>query len=367
MIKEVIAFYLPQYHPTAHNNEWWGKGFTEWTNVGKAKKLYPGHYQPKVPSELGYYDLRLPEVRKAQAELAKEAGITGFCYYHYWFSEGHEELDLPFKEVVKLKEPNFPFCLCWANESWFSKFWNNDGTVKKKILAEQKYLGEKDNEAHFYSLLEAFRDERYIKVEGKNLFMIYQPLSFDGFKEFKDQWNQLAKKNGLPEFYFIAQTLEADKIDAILNMGFDGVNHCHRLDFAFQYDSFLKFVWHGMNVLKRLFKFPYIIPYKYAIKKAVREEDYLENVYPTMMPNWDHTPRSINGGSVLHNSTPDLFKKHATSILETTANKSEEHKIVFVKSWNEWGEGNYMEPDLKFGKGYIKALKQAIDELNSRI
>ena len=157
MNPKILALYLPQFHPFPENDEWWGKGFTEWTNVGKAKKLYPGHYQPKVPSEFGYYDLRLPEVREAQVELAKEAGVTGFCYYHYWFEAGFEELERPFNEVVESGKPDFPFCLCWANESWYSKFWNKDGTAQKKLLAEQKYLGHDDEEKHFVTTQHPYR------------------------------------------------------------------------------------------------------------------------------------------------------------------------------------------------------------------
>lgn len=358
---KIIAFYLPQYHPTKNNDLWWGKGFTEWTNVAKAKKLYPGHYQPKVPADLGFYDLRLPEVREQQADLAREAGVDGFCYYHYWFSEGNEELDLPFKEVVSMGKPDFPFCLCWANESWYSKFWNKDGSAKKKLLAEQKYLGEKDNEAHFYSLLQAFKDPRYMKVEGKLLFMIYQPLIFEKFEEFKNQWNTLAEANGLPGFFFIGQTIEAGKIPVIQAAGFDGINHCRKLDYIFQYDKSLRNISRFVNFIKLFIKIPFVVPYKQAIKKSIRPEDYQENVFPTLMPNWDHTPRSTNGGTVLHGSTPALFKEHAIQVLDAVKGKKSERKIVFLKSWNEWGEGNYMEPDLKFGKGYIKALKEAKD------
>lgn len=362
MIK-VIAFYLPQYHPTKHNDEWWGKGFTEWTNVGKAKKLYPGHYQPKVPSDLGYYDLRIPEVREEQSSLAKEAGVYGFCYYHYWFSEGNEELDFPFKEVVRSNKPDFPFCLCWANESWYSKFWNKNGRAEKKLLAEQKYLGDNDNEVHFYSLLKAFRDPRYIKIDGKLLFVIYKPLDFKNFKDFKTQWNNLAYKNGLPGFYFVGQTLLNKETSAIRNIGFDGVNHCHRLDTLYNSSLYLR-IWRKIiNCLKLFINIPFVIPYKLAIKDCVCNEDFMNDVFPTMMPNWDHTPRSTNGGSVLHGAKPELFKKHAKEILLTTVAKPDERKIVFLKSWNEWGEGNYMEPDLKYGRGYINALKQAINEL----
>lgn len=361
----VIAFYLPQFHPTPNNDKWWGKGFTEWTNVAKAKKLYPGHYQPKVPADLGFYDLRNSETREQQAELAKEAGVYGFCYYHYWFSEGHEELDAPFKSVVSSGNPNFPFCLCWANESWYSKFWNNDGSSEKKLLAEQKYLGVTDNEAHFYSLLSAFKDQRYIKVDGKLLFMIYQPFGFKCFEQFKNQWNKLALQNGLPEFFFVAQVLHVNDIEKAKEIGFDGVNHCHRLDNYFRETKGTQWVAKAINLAKRILKIPFVIPYKTAIKKSVFNTDFQEDVFPTMMPNWDHTPRSGVGGTVLHNSTPELFKKHAYRILETTKFKRPERKIVFLKSWNEWGEGNYMEPDLKYGKGFIRALRDALNEIKS--
>lgn len=361
MKPRIIAFYLPQYHPTKDNDMWWGKGFTEWTNVGKAKKLYPGHYQPKVPGELGYYDLRLPEVRMAQAELAKEAGIAGFCYYHYWFEAGKEELDLPFKEVVSSGEPDYPFCLCWANESWFSKFWNKDGTASKQLLAEQKYLGAVDNEKHFYSLLKAFRDKRYIKVDGKLLFLIYNPLGFENFLEFRKQWNDLAFKEGLPEFYFVGQTMRVRDIQKVLDAGFDGVNHCHRLDTLYESSMILRWYRRLISLIKVFFKIPFVIPYSLAIKNCICQEDFQENVYATMMPNWDHTPRSNDGGSVLHGATPALFKIHAAEILSTTKAKQTEHQLIFLKSWNEWGEGNYMEPDIKYGRGFINALKETIE------
>lgn len=362
---KVIAFYLPQYHPTKNNDAWWGKGFTEWTNVAKAKKLYPGHYQPKIPADLGFYDLRLPQVRAQQAELAKEAGIYGFCYYHYWFSKGHEELDMPFKSVVQLGQPDFPFCLCWANESWYSKFWNKDGSSQKKLLAEQLYPGKEDDEAHFYSLLDAFKDSRYIKVHGKLLFIIYQPLSFPHFLEFKQLWNELAANHDLPGFFFIGQTVNPDTVDDIISVGFDAVNHCHRLDNYYQNSSAcIKFFWRLYGGFKRIVKTPFVVSYKKAIRKAVNKIDYRNDVYPTMMPNWDHTPRSSDGGSVLHNARPEFFEKHAMQIMGVTLNKPIEDKIVFLKSWNEWGEGNYMEPDLRYGKGYIHALKRAINIIN---
>ena len=185
-------------------------------------------------------------------------------------------------------------------------------------------------------------------------------MSFKGFKDFKNQWNELAKQNGLPGFYFVGQTLQLNKIDEILEIGFDAVNHCHRLDNYFQYNRSSVFITRTINALRKIFKLPFIIPYRKAIKNCVFKEDYLETVFPTMMPNWDHTPRSGYGGTVLHNATPDLFEKHASKVLATVLNK--QNKVVFLKSWNEWGEGNYMEPDLKYGRGFINALKKAIME-----
>ena len=172
----VIALYLPQYHPVAENDKYWGKGFTEWTNVAKAKPLFKGHYQPRIPADLGFYDLRLPQVRKAQAELAKEAGIEGFCYWHYWFGNGKEVLQMPFDEVVKSGEPDFPFCLGWALHDWTTKTWEKGSSIAKDtMIFKQEFPGEEDDIKHFYRLLDAFKDKRYIKVDGKLLFSILVP------------------------------------------------------------------------------------------------------------------------------------------------------------------------------------------------
>lgn len=224
---KIIALYLPQYHPTPTNNKYWGTGFTEWTNVGKAKPLFKGHYQPKVPADLGYYDLRNPETREEQAQLAKDAGIDAFCYYHYWFEPGHEELERPFKEVLQSGKPNFPFCLCWANESWHKKFWTNIDSFESQIIAEQKYLGIDDYTQHFYSLLTAFKDPRYFKIDGKNVFMIYQPFEHPEMRFFIDLWRDLAKKNVAPDFYFIAQIKfdhTPENVRRLTDMGFNAVN-----------------------------------------------------------------------------------------------------------------------------------------------
>lgn len=358
---KIIAYYLPQFHPTPNNNEWWGKGFTEWTNVAKAKPLFRNHYQPRIPSDLGFYDLRVPEVRELQAELAKEAGIYGFCYYHYWFGDGHQELDLPFNQIMKLKKPNFPFCLCWANESWHAKFWDKDGKgISKKILAEQKYLGTEDNEKHFYSILNAFKDERYIRYAGKPIFVIYQPLQFPNITEFIEQWNSLAKRNGLDGIYFIGQISDKENIYKVKELGFDGVNLNRLHDIKKASTSLLNRIRFSLNY--RIFHMPSVYKYSEAIKVFKGEEDRRNDVYPTLIPNWDHSPRSGKRAYILRDSTPELFKKHASDVLQEISDKKEENQIVFLKSWNEWGEGNYMEPDMRFGKGYINVLKETIEK-----
>lgn len=357
----VIAFYLPQYHPTSDNDKWWGKGFTEWTNVGKAKPLFKGHYQPKVPADLGYYDLRLPEVREAQAQLALEAGIEGFCYYHYWFGNGKQELELPFSEVLRLGKPDFPFCLCWANESWHSKFWNMDGSIHKKCLIEQRYDTKEGNINHFNTLLPAFKDKRYIYVDGKPLFMIYKPFEFEGVSEFIALWNLMAKENGLMGIHFVAhlfQDINQATIDKLHRMGFDSVNTM-RLHIGFGAErTLVNRVWGRIKIATN--SIPRAREYRDVYPFFLSDIDTNEDVYPTIIPNWDHTPRSGSAGTILLNSTPDLFKKHIREVKNVISKK--ENKIVFLKSWNEWGEGNYMEPDLKYGHGYIDALREVLKD-----
>lgn len=362
MKPRVIALYLPQYHPTPHNDLWWGKGFTEWTNVGKAKKLFPGHEQPKVPADLGYYDLRLPEAREAQAELAREAGVEAFCYYHYWFGNGHEELDLPFKETLRTRRPDFPFCLCWANETWYSKFWNMDGKVSKKPIAEQLYPGDEDIINHFNSLLSAFKDDRYVKVNGKLFFMVYMPFEYPEMKHFMDVWNRLAKEKGLEGFYFVAHLVHGGDItpknvEKLIKMGFDSVNVAGLFRAIKKERSFFDHVVH--KVLNR----PYIMKYESIIPEMIKEEDNRKEVIPTITPNWDHSPRSGASGVVVTEVTADLFKTLIRKAINIIKDRTQEEAIIILKAWNEWGEGNYMEPDLKHGKMYINALRETLEEV----
>jgi len=354
----LIALYLPQYYPTASNNKWWGNGFTEWTNVCKAKKLFPGHNQPNVPADLGFYDLRLPQTREAQAQLAMEHGIEGFCYYHYWFGNGRMELDLPLREVLDSGQPDYPFCLCWANESWYAKMWNKDGLQTKKSLVEQTYPGHDDYVRHFNYLLPAFRDKRYICVDGKPLFMIYQPLDFPQVQSFIELWQSLAKDNGLAGIYFVGHTRRVrQEAEQNFNRGFDAVNVL-RLTEAMRRSTCLKNL--GNKLLRTLFNFPRVCRYKDVYPMLVGEEEKQPNIFPCIVPNWDHTPRSGSGGSVLHQATPALFRKHVEQVFEIVQEHPDQQRIVFIKSWNEWGEGNYMEPDLRYGCGYLNELHNAL-------
>jgi len=360
---KIIAYYLPQYYPFKENNEWWGEGFTEWTNVGKAKPLFKDHNQPKVPADLGYYDLRLPEVREKQVQLALEAGVSGFCYWHYWFGNGKCLLDMPFNEVLKTGNPDFPFCLGWANESWSAKVWNATETTKDKLLIEQLYPGREDIENHFYSILPALRDHRYMKIENKPIFVVYKPLLMPDTADFINLWNELAKKNNISDgFFFIGHTINIKEKDQIINLGFNAVNIVRTGEYRF-----------NKEVIKRipfkLFKFrilhkPLKLNYSFISKYFIQEIDRNENIFPTIIPNWDHTPRSGNYGVVFHKATPQSFKAHVKTAIEVVKNKSTERQILFLKSWNEWGEGNYMEPDLKFGKQFIQALKTTLESVD---
>lgn len=352
----VIAFYLPQFHPVKENDAWWGKGFTEWTNVGKAKALFKGHYQPRVPADLGYYDLRVAETRKAQADLAREYGVEGFCYWHYWFGNGKRLLERPFNEVVESGEPDFPFCLAWANETWkgFAH-----GLKNRNTLIEQLYPGEEDYTAHFYHLLPSFQDKRYITVDGKILFMIYKPLQHPDLEFFIKLWQELAKKNGLKGFYFVGHSSFVEEIDALLQKGMDAVNINRIFSYLSNNRSLKRRV---VDKLKNyVLGMPLVYRYKEMTKYFIGKEELKQNIFPTIVPNWDHSPRSGKEGVVYHNSTPDAFGEHVEHALEIVKDKDNEYKLIFLKSWNEWAEGNYMEPDLKWGLNYLKTLKRFIE------
>lgn len=376
----VIAFYLPQFHPIPENDKWWGKGFTEWTNVAKAKPLFRGHYQPRIPADLGFYDLRVPEVREQQAQMAREAGIEGFCYWHYWFGNGKQLLQRPFNEVLDSGKPDFPFCLGWANHSWTNKSWEV-GTRKQKEMTLMEIVYSKDEYVkHFYDVLPAFKDKRYITIDGKPLFLIWRPLDIPDPKEFIDLWQKMAQENGLKGIYFIGltqsltesqKTLQlslfnktfnyaAKNYQEVLSSGYDAVNSrgYNRADILSR--TLLDVIIRGISL--RLFKHPTISKCDQSVinKYLYTEEDKQENIYPTLMPNWDRSPRGGKMARIYTNSTPEIFGEQIDQVLNIIKDKQNEHKVVFLMSWNEWGEGNYVEPDLHFGHGYLDILRKKL-------
>lgn len=356
MEARVIAFYLPQFHPTPDNDIFWEPGFTEWTNVCKAKPLFPGHSQPKLPTELGYYDLRVPETRERQAELARRYGVEGFCYWHYWFGNGKQILERPLQEVVASGKPDFPFCIAWANESWHGF---DHGLKQDSYLVEQCYPGDEDNKNHFLALLDAFRDNRYLTVDGKLLFLIYKPLDNpEATLLFLKQWRQLARQHGLPGFYFVGITYFPDaEGQQIMNLGFDGINVNRFHAYKNIYPKILKQAFWKQKIFKR----PLVVPYAKIHNTFIGAEETETNVFPTVYSNWDHTPRSGVRGVVLDGCTPKLLKKMLIKAVTTVKGKTPDHRLIFLKSWNEWAEGNYVEPDREFGRGYLEAISQSVD------
>lgn len=350
---KVLAFYLPQYHPIPENDRWYGKGFTEWTNVAKGRPLFRGHYQPHIPADLGFYDLRLRETVVEQTNMAKKYGVDGFCYWHYWFGNGKQLLEKPFQALVSDKSIDFSFALAWANESWQKKLW--DKNKKNEIIAEQLYPGDNDYIDHFYSLIEAFKDSRYIRIEGKLLFIIYRPLDIPKVEKMIDLWQGLAKNENLEGFYFVAKDFDCRNIETLLNKGFDGI-----------YNDTLLNIHHHLSIItkvrlmveRKLLGIPTTFKYKEAIKYMITKDDYKNNVIPLIGPNWDHSPRSGRNSLILTDCEPLYFRQVLEQAFDSIKSKPNEKQIILIRAWNEWGEGNHLEPDLKYGKGYLEAIKE---------
>lgn len=379
----VIALYLPQFHPMELNDEWWGKGYTEWKNVVKAKPLFKGHYQPRIPADLGFYDLRVSEIREEQAAMAKDAGIEGFCYWHYWLGKGKTLLDRPFREVLASGNPDFPFCLGWANHNWRNDQWSKTRAFQKITnVYEQTYVREEYDD-HFYDVLPAFKDSRYITVDGKPLFLVYAPFSIPDPEYFINRWQTLAKENGLNGIYFVGivsnlasvhqefgdknklyyvKTDEsaAPRYKQILDAGFDAVNSRGQYRAELIEYGHIKKYFH--TALRRLFNIHFlkVFDYRRIIKNLFVEEDRWENVFPTILPNWDRSPRAGKESIIYKNSTPENFRNHIRQAINIVKDKDFEHRILFLMSWNEWGEGNYVEPDEKYGHGYLNVIKEEL-------
>lgn len=358
--KRVIAFYLPQYHPFPENDSWWGKGFTEWRNVAKAKPLFRGHYQPHLPADLGFYDLRLSEVRQQQAEMAKAYGIDGFCYYHYWFN-GHQLMERPLEEVLSLGEPDLPFMLCWANENW-TRAWDGG---ERDILIEQHYSEEDDRQHIQYLLNHVFSDPRYIRVGHKPCFCIYRSTLFPDMKRTIAIWREEAALQGVELYLCRVESLAASG-EAYLADGFDAAVEFQ--PFTPQLDRFnksknplLKF---ANNLNRHLFNrrkmgktsYDKYVDYVCGLPVA----DY--KIYPCVTPMWDNTARRNEKMFLFDNSTPEKYGQWLSSVMKKFVPFSPQENFVFINAWNEWAEGNHLEPDAKWGFRYLEETKKAVDQ-----
>lgn len=355
---KAIAFYLPQYHPIPENDRWWGKGFTEWSNVSKAKPLFEGHYQPHLPTDLGFYDLRLPEVRQAQADLARQAGIYGFCYYHYWF-KGRRLLERPFNEVLASGKPDFPFCLCWANETW-SRRWLGE---EKDILQKQDY-SEEDDLDHARWLVKAFADRRYVTVAGRPLFLIYRPRDLPHPEKTTKTLRRTCLEAGLQDPYLVGVDAHCPGTDC-RDFGFD-----HTLNFMPQLGNLPEFMNDEPSETKRERNSKLgtnsaklkLYDYSEAMESMLANPtQYSHPVIPSVFVRWDNTPRRDENAIILVNDSPDRFERYLRKVLEMVDTDSVPESLVFINAWNEWAEGNYLEPDNKFGRGYLDAVRNALD------
>ncbi len=344
---EVLAHYLPQFHPIPENDAWWGTGFTEWTNVAKGRPLFRGHVQPHLPSDLGFYDLRVAEVREAQAELARTHRLTGFCYWHYWFG-GHLLLQRPFEEVLARKRPDFPFCIAWANQSW-SGIWHG---APDRILIEQTYPGPEDDQAHFEYLLRAFEDERYITVADRPLLFIYKPGDLPHPARFVEEWNGMAQKAGLDGLYLVASLGESD-YPTHREDGFDAA-----VFYQFPFADTFAGRWRDHLMSRRLMKGPRRYPYRADFPEP--PSDLEGPVFPCVYPNWDNTPRSERRGVLATDPTPERFGNQLRRALELAGSNPSGEQVLMIKSWNEWAEGNYLEPDSETGHERLEVLSREV-------
>lgn len=370
---KVIPMYLPQFHQIPENDEWWGEGFTEWTNMKKAKPLFEGHYQPRVPLNNNYYDLSDVETLKWQAKIAKEHGIYGFCFYHYWFN-GHLLLEKPMELLLEHPEIDLNYCVSWANENWTNQWVSKSNT----ILMSHDFDDEEDWVEHFNYLVQFFKDPRYIQEDGKPLMTIYVPHHIKKLKKMLNLWNDMAITHGFNGLKFLYQNPRSHFDESMDKSLFD-----YGIEFQPGFSVYLNsskpyqklMVW-GPKIstwLKQNLNIHFGI---FNQQRNVRKDNYdktwnnilnqrpdRENMIPTAFVDWDNTPRRQERGNVYIGATPEKFKKYFSQLLVNSRKYYKSDKI-FVFAWNEWAEGGYLEPDERFGYGYLNAIKESLIEQN---
>lgn len=377
---KIIAFYLPQFHCIPENDEWWGKGFTEWTNLKAAKPLFTGHNQPRVPLDSNYYNLldKNNYTLKWQIKLAKEYGLYGFCFYHYWF-DGHMLLEKPMENMKNDPEINFPYCICWANEPW-TNAWKSDGNTK--TLIQQKYGTEKEWKKHFDYLLQFFQDKNYIKVDGKPLFILYRPEICECVNEMFDYWNKLALDSGFPGICFGYQQLSyyllKDKDESRFTYRIEYQPAYARYD-AQKNTNLRKNMWLNIktgvrSLASKIDKILGTNAMAFLTKKGLSFENYDvlceaiinrkgedEKSVAGMFVDWDNTPRRGKKGRVCLGATPEKFRYYMSRQIQNVKS-TYSNDMIFIFAWNEWAEGGYLEPDKKYRYGYLEAIKDALNE-----
>lgn len=376
---KVIALYLPQFHTIPENDKWWGKGFTEWVNIKKAKPLFPGHKQPREPLNDNYYDLSDVEVMRWQASIAQKNGVYGFCFYHYWF-QGKLLLEKPVENFLN-SDIDFHYCISWANEHWTNQ-WVSD---KWDVLIEQKYGGEAEWKKHFEYLLPFFKDERYIKFQGKPVFVIYRPNLIDCRKEMLEYWNKLAVKEGFPGICFVFQRAEPILLNHNIDMsmfdycaayqpGLAVANNIYdkqhfkiarriKKDFFHFIEQHFKFDSRSI-VLTRQGKQLRFDDYDETWNRILNDPDIFPHMIPSAFTDWDNTPRRGNKGSVMKGASPEKFEKYLEKLI-IKSNQKYDTDMMFIFAWNEWAEGGYLEPDKLNGYGYLNAVRKALIATNS--
>jgi len=337
---KVIAYYLPQFHPFKENNEWWGEGFTEWTNVTKARPQYLGHQQPRLPGELGFYDLRLPQVMRQQIDLAKQYGVNGFCFHHYWFG-GKRLMETPVQNFLKDKSLDIDFCLCWANENWTRRW---DG-LENDVLISQKHSPE-DDIAFLDDIMPALKDERYIRVDGKPLLILYRASSLPDAKETGKRWREHAIKNGLPGLYLVV--VNAFDVSSPQPYDFDAI-----VEFP-PHQVGAKDITDSITPLNKNFS-GRVYDYEELALRAGKIDNENFTCFKAVMPSWDNEARKPTQGFSFYNAKPELYAKWLDSAIKTTMNRKPEERLVFVNAWNEWAEGAHLEPDRHNGYAYLHA------------
>jgi len=353
---KALAFYLPQFHPIPENDEWWGKGFTEWRNVAKAKPLFRGHYQPRLPADLGYYDLRVSETREAQAKLARDYGIYGFCYYHYWL-HGHRLLDSPINAVLADGKPDFPFCLCWANDHW-TRRWIGDG---QQILAKQAYSAQ-DNIRHGSLLASIFSDSRYILIEGRPLFLIYRPADIPDVGLMLDRFSAQCRIKGIDRPFFVAvdghcvgRDFRGEGFDA--NLAFTPQLGVSSPDAFEDRRSWRKF---RRNLRNAIVSAKLKVFDEETERKKMRAIQRSYPCIPSCFVSWDNSARRGRDGIIYTKSRVDHYEEDLCEAVEVAGLNTNSPGLLFINAWNEWAEGNYLEPDMRNKHVYLEATKRAL-------